>query len=266
MRRGAAGASVAVAAALLVAACQAGASLEQDSAPVTSDEAMTGTDDVSGTVTLYAAASLQSAFTDVITQFEELNPAVSIDAPVYDGSSTLVTQLVEGAQADVFAAADESTMADLVEAGLNDSEPEIFTTNTLVIAVAPGNPAQIADLADLAGTDYVVCAPEVPCGNATTRLFELESIPLEPVSQEQNVTAVAERVISGEVDAGMVYATDVASRAELLEAVVPTGADQVVNSYPITTLGGTDEAALAFVDFVLSDTGQGTLAQHGFGG
>ena len=137
-------------------------------------------------------------------------------------------------------------MDDLVAAGLNDGDPQLFATNTLVIAVAPGNPLGIEDIGDLAGVDYAVCAPEVPCGAATTSLFELDGVELDAVSQEQNVTAVAERVASGEVDAGLVYATDVASRADELEAVVPAGADQVVNRYPITTLtSATDPEAAA---------------------
>jgi molybdate transport system substrate-binding protein len=105
----------------------------------------------------------------------------------------------------------------------------------------------------------------VPCGAATSELFALDGVDLAPVSQEQNVTAVAERVASGEVDAGLVYATDVASRADSMEAVVPSGADQVVNRYPITTLTGGSAAGAAFVDFVLSDAGRAVLADHGFG-
>lgn len=224
------------------------------------------TDQVSGTVTVYAAASLQAAFTDLIAEFEQVSPAITLAPPVYDGSATLVTQLIEGAEADVFASADTANMDDLVAEGLTATEPVVFATNTLVIAVPPGNPLDIAELADLDGLDYVVCAPEVPCGAATVSLFEIDDLPIEAVSQEQNVTAVAERVVRGEVDAGLVYATDVASRSDALEAVVPSGAGQVVNQYPITTVAGADEAAEAFVDFVLSDEGRAVLAEHGFGG
>jgi molybdate transport system substrate-binding protein len=222
-------------------------------------------DQVRGTVTLYAAASLETAFADLITEFEQLNPAISVAPPVYDGSSTLVTQLTEGADADVFASAAEADMDDLVAAGLTDGDPVLFATNTLVIAVAPGNPLGIADTSDLVGHDYVVCGPEVPCGAATASLFELDGVPLDAVSQEQNVTAVAERVARGEVDAGVVYATDVGSRSDSLEAVVPSRAAEVVSSYPITTLVGAGEAAGAFVAFVISDEGQAVLAEHGFG-
>lgn len=239
---------------VVLAGCAGGAEIDGDPA-----------DQVSGTVTVYAAASLQAAFTDLITEFEQVSPA-TVAPPVYDGSATLVTQLTEGADADVLASADTATMDDLVSAGLNASDPVVFATNTLVIAVAPGNPLGIAELEDLDGLDYVVCAPEVPCGAATWSLFDVDALTVEAVSQEQNVTAVAERVARGEVDAGLVYATDVAARSDVLEAVVPSGAGQVVNQYPITTLAGADEAAVAFVDFVLSDEGRAVLAEHGFGG
>ncbi len=248
----------------LVACSSVGA--DQDPSDAATAEPGASTDDLSGTVTIYAAASLQAAFTDVITELEMRYPSVTVEPPVYDGSSTLVTQLAEGAEADVFASADEATMDDLVAAGRNDAEPQLFATNTLVIAVAPGNPLGIEDLDDLddPGVGYAACAPEVPCGAATGELFALDGVDLDPISQEQNVTAVAERVASGEIDAGLVYATDVAARAGTLEAVVPSNAEEVVNRYPIVTLTGSDAAA-AFVELVLSDDGQAILAEHGFG-
>lgn len=249
----------------LLGACSGSADEDPSASSESAEETTSATADVTGTVTIYAAASLQAAFTDLIAEFEAQYPSVTVEPVVYDGSSTLVTQLTEGAEADVFASADEPNMDDLVAAGLADGDPQLFATNTLVIAVAPGNPLGIEDLSDLEGLDYVVCAPDVPCGNATTELFELDGVPLDPISQEQNVTAVAERVVSGEVDAGLVYATDVASRADTLAAVVPTGADEVVNRYPITTLVGADEAGAAFVAFVLSQQGQAVLAEYGFG-
>lgn len=265
-RRRAAGAAAVLAGLVLVAGC--GGQDADDRPPGTPDDTGVVSDqtgDVSGTVTLYAAASLQAAFTELVARFEQLNPSASVEAPVYDGSSTLVAQLIEGADADVLATADEVTMADLVAAGGTDAEPQVFATNTLVIAVAPGNPLGIDDLDDLAGTDYAVCAPAVPCGAATTELFGLEGVELDAITQEQNVTAVAERVASGEVDAGLVYATDAATRTDELEAVVPSSAGAVVNAYPITTLDGADEAASGFVAFVLSDEGQTVLAEFGFG-
>lgn len=261
-----------VAALALLGACGSGGQTPDDAPTDVSTDQDTAIDDtgapedqVSGTVTLFAAASLEAAFTELITDFEQHNPAISVTSPVYDGSSTLVTQLVEGADADVFASAAEANMDDLVAAGLNDSEPVLFATNTLVIAVAPGNPLGIQDLSDLEGLDYAICAPDVPCGAATVTLFDLDGTPLDAITQEQNVTAVAERVASGEVDAGLVYATDVATRTDEIEAVVPARAADVVNRYPITTLAGSDEAASVFVEFVLSEEGQGVLEQYGFG-
>jgi molybdate transport system substrate-binding protein len=255
-----------LAAGALLAAC--GGSSPDDAATgdaTTPDGTATG-EQVTGTVTLYAAASLQAAFTDLIAEFEAANPGITVEPPVYDGSSTLVTQLTEGADADVFASADEPNMDDLVAAGLNDGDPQLFASNTLVIAVAEANPLGITDLADLADVSYVVCAPEVPCGNATQQLFEAAGLSTDDaVSQEQNVTSVAERVASGEVDAGLVYATDVVTRSGELDAVVPEGADDVVNRYPIVTLQGADPAGAVFVDHVLSDDGQAVLAEYGFG-
>lgn len=229
---------------------------------LTSEEAA---DDLTGTLTVYAAASLQVAFDDLLAQFAEAHPGVDVRPAVYDGSSTLVTQLSEGAVADVFASAAEANMEDLVATGLNDGEPQLFATNTLVIAVPEGNPAGVADLADLDDLTYAVCAPEVPCGAATGTLFEAAGIALDAISQEQNVTAVAERVLNGDVDAGLVYATDVASREGHLDAVIPAAAVDIVNRYPITTLVDAQPTGAAFVDFVLSEVGQSVLAGYGFG-
>lgn len=231
----------------------------------TSSPAEGATDELSGPLMVYAAASLQVAFDDLLDRFAQMHPGVDVQPAVYDGSSTLVTQLTEGAEADVFASAAEANMDDLVAAGLNDSEPQLFATNTLVIAVPETNPGGIGDLDDLAGLDYAVCAPEVPCGAATLTLFEAAGLEVDAVSQEQNVTAVAERVLNGDVDAGLVYGTDVASRDAELDAVVPAAAADVVNRYPITTLNDARPAGVAFIDFVLSGEGQAVLARYGFG-
>lgn len=250
----------------LLAACTGSATDERTDGDTTPLDAAATGEGATGTVTLYAAASLQAAFTDLIAEFETANPGITVEPPVYDGSSTLVTQLTEGADADVLATADEPTMDDLVTAGLAGGDPQLFASNTLVIAVADGNPLGIAGLADLADVSYVVCARDVPCGNATQRLLDAAGLPTDDaVSQEQNVSAVAERIASGEVDAGLVYATDVATRSGELDAIVPEGAPDVVNRYPIVTLTGADPAASVFVDHVLSDDGQAVLAEHGFG-
>lgn len=214
-------------------------------------------------VTVFAAASLSGAFDELAAGFEEDSPGVSVAPIVYDGSSTLVTQLTEGADADVLATADEPNMQNAVDAGLAQ-EPRLFATNTLVIAVPAGNPAGVATLADLAEVTTVLCAPEVPCGNAAQTLLTDQGVDVEPASLEQNVTSVLAKVAEGEADAGLVYATDVIGDDDV-ESIVPDGAGDVVNRYPIAALDGASEAGADFVDYVLSDEGQAVLAEFGFG-
>ncbi len=260
-RRGALGV-LTLAAGLALAACGGGGATGATPS-AQSDDQNAGPAGVSGTLTVFAAASLGEAFDDLLDSFAAEHPDVTIEPAVYDGSSTLVTQLIEGASADVLSTADRATMTTLVDSGLPAGDPIDFATNTLVIAVPTGNPKGVEDLSDLEGLAYAICAPEVPCGAAAGRLFEQRSVVPDAASREQNVTAVAQRVASGEVDAGLVYTTDVASRSDLLEAVVPAG-EPVINTYPIVPLTDTS-AARAFTDYVLSDAGRGILAEYGFG-
>jgi molybdate transport system substrate-binding protein len=183
--------------------------------------------------------------------------------PVYDGSSTLVTQINEGAPADVFASADEKNMDKAGDAAV---DPQLFATNTLVIAVPAGNPGGVETLADLPDATVVLCAPEVPCGAASAALLDNAGVSVTPASQEQNVTAVLTKVAAGEADAGLVYATDVVGD-DAVESIVPEGAAEVVNRYPIAALADAayPEAAAAFVAFVLSGAGRAILADFGFG-
>ncbi|WP_295836698.1 molybdate ABC transporter substrate-binding protein [uncultured Microbacterium sp.] len=218
-------------------------------------------DSLSGTVEVYAAASLQRSFDEIATAFEAAHPEVTVSA-VYDGSSTLATQIGEGAPADVFASADEKNMA---KVAAQAPDPRLFAGNTLVIAVPKGNPGAVATLADLAKVTTVLCAPEVPCGAASQTLLSKAGVAVTPASSEQNVTAVLTKVAAGEADAGLVYATDVAGRDDV-ESLVPAGADAVVNHYPIAALtdAPNPDAAAAFVAFVLGEDGQRVLAGAGF--
>ncbi|WP_150958396.1 molybdate ABC transporter substrate-binding protein [Microbacterium testaceum] len=218
-------------------------------------------DSLSGTVEVYAAASLQRSFDEIASAFEAAHPDVTVSA-VYDGSSTLATQIGEGAPADVFASADEKNMA---KVAAQAPDPQLFAGNTLVIAVPKGNPGGVASLADLARVTTVLCAPEVPCGAASQTLLANAGVAVTPVSSEQNVTAVVTKVAANEADAGLVYATDVNGRDDV-EAVVPAGADAVVNRYPIAALTDAPNpgAAAAFVAFVLSDEGRRILTDAGF--
>lgn len=220
-----------------------------------------------GELTVYAAASLKLAFDELATVMEAKHPELEVAAVVYDGSSTLATQLIEGAPADVFASADEKNMQKVVDAGLI-ADPQLFATNTLVIVVPAGNPGNVETLADFAKPELsvVLCAPEVPCGAASTTLLANAAVAVTPASLEQNVTGVLTKVAAGEADAGLVYATDVVGNADV-ESIVPDGADDVVNRYPIAALtgAGNTDAAAEFVSLVLGDEGQEILARLGFG-
>ncbi|GAB2709341.1 molybdate transport system substrate-binding protein [Microbacterium marinum] len=217
---------------------------------------------LSESLTVYAAASLAASFGEIGDAFTARHPEVEVSA-VYDGSSTLATQILEGAPADVFASADQANMAKASDA---TADPAVFASNTLVIAVPAGNPAGVASLDDLADVVTVLCAPEVPCGAASASLLDAASVTVDAASLEQNVTAVLTKVAAGEADAGLVYATDVIGREDI-EAIVPDGADEVVNLYEIAAVAdaASPDTADAFVDFVLSDEGQAILEEFGFG-
>ncbi|WP_243225984.1 molybdate ABC transporter substrate-binding protein [Microbacterium sp. CIAB417] len=217
---------------------------------------------------VFAAASLQGTFDELAEAFVAEHPEYSVDPIRYDGSQALATQIIDGADVDVVAFANESSLEPVTAAGRTDAG-DVFATNTLRIAVAPGNPKGIADLPDLADPDLavVLCAPEVPCGEAARTLLSNAGVPVTAVSEETSVTGVTTRVAGGEADAGLVYATDIAGSGGELEGIVPSGADAVVNRYPIAVAedARSPVAAQAFVDFVLSDDGQRILAQAGFG-
>jgi molybdate transport system substrate-binding protein len=220
------------------------------------------------TVTVYAAASLTKTFQQIGAEFERQHDGVHVEFS-FGGSSDLVSQLQQGAPADVFASADEANMDKLTTDDLQAADPRDFASNTLEIVTPPDNPAGIESFADLAGSgvDVVVCAPEVPCGAATVKAEQATGVTLSPVSEEQSVTDVLAKVTSGEADAGLVYVTDVKAAGDTVHGVpFPESAD-VVNTYPIVALKDSDhgDLAQAFVDLVLSDTGQGILAAAGFG-
>ncbi|PMC75450.1 MULTISPECIES: molybdate ABC transporter substrate-binding protein [unclassified Brachybacterium] len=239
---------------LLLAGCARGAG-PSESSPVT--------------LQVFAAASLQLPFEELGQLFEAQQEGVSVSF-TFAGSSTLVEQIQHGAPADVFAAADERTMHKLTDQDLHGAEPIAFATNTLMIAVPPGNPADITDLASLAqlGVNLVVCAPEVPCGAATQQVEQAAGLSFSPVSEEQSVTDVLGKVTSGEADAGLVYATDVRKAGDAVEGITFPQAEDAVNIYPITTVKDSADPALAqeFVDLVTSEDGQRALAEHGFAG
>ncbi len=257
--------AVAAASLLVLTGCASTAGDAGASAP--SAASATSTPALQGELTVYAAASLKAAFDEISVQFEKDNTGVDVLPVVYDGSSTLATQLIEGAQVDVFASADEKNMTKVTDAGLITA-PEPFATNTLVVATPTGNAAGVKALADLAdpAVTVVLCAAEVPCGAASQTLLSNAGLTVTPVSLEQNVTAVLTKIAADEADAGLVYKTDVQGRDDV-DSFTPDGADAVVNTYPIGTVTSSKnpEAAAAFAAFVTGAKGQKILAGFGFG-
>lgn len=222
---------------------------------------------VTGEITVFAAASLKSTFTALGTELQEQNPGTTVTFN-FAGSSDLVTQLTQGAPADVFASADTNNMIKAVDAGLVAGEPVDFATNTLTIVTPPGNPKGIASFADLAkpGTTVVVCAPQVPCGSATAKVEKATGVTLAPVSEESAVTDVLGKITSGQADAGLVYLTDAKGAGDKVTAIPFPESSGAVNTYPIAALKDSANAATAqkFVDFVTGPEGQKVLSEASF--
>lgn len=253
--------AVVAAAGLTLSACAPEVASPSAPAPAGSETGLTGE------LTIFAAASLTASFTELAEGFASDNPGVTVNPISFDGSSTLATQINEGAPVDVFASANEANMAKVADA--IDGDATVFVSNVLQIAVQPGNIRGITRLADLArtGIDTVLCAPEVPCGAASHTLLDMDGVAFTPASEEQNVKAVLTKVRLGEADAGLVYKTDVTAAAGEVEGVDIAGADRAINFYPIAALKGSEypEVADAFVAYVLSPAGQAILAEYGFG-
>lgn len=218
-------------------------------------------------ITVFAASSLKSVFGKLAGQFERAHPGTEVNVSLA-GSSDLVTQLVQGAPADVFASADEKNMGKAVDAGLVTGNPVIFATNTLTIVTGPGNPKGIASLADLTrpAITVVICAPQVPCGAAVQKVQDAAGLKLRPASEESAVTDVLGKVVSGQADAGLVYVTDAKSAGEKVVAVPFPESGDAVNSYPIAVLRESKSPTIAqmFVDLVTGPDGKRALSEAGF--
>lgn len=250
---------VVLVAALSVSGCAGSAT--GGSAPSSSGGGLTGT------VTVFAAASLTDVFTDLGDQLEADNPGLDVQFN-FAGSSALATQLTQGAPADVFASANEKQMDVVTAAGLQGEDPTVFTENVLEIAVPKGNPGKVTGLADFGNADLTlaVCAADVPCGAAAAAVFTDAGITAQPDTEEEDVKAALTKVQLGEVDAALVYATDVRAAGSDVEGIEFPEAEEEINSYPICTLTAAPnpEAAQAFVDLVRSDVGQQALTDAGF--
>jgi molybdate transport system substrate-binding protein len=219
------------------------------------------------TVTVAAAASLTEAFTEIGKEFEATKPGTTVIFS-FGSSATLATQIEEGAPVDVFAAANPATMKTVTDVGAAEP-PTNFASNILQIAVPKGNPGRITGLKDFANKSkkIAICAPQVPCGTAAVKVFAAAKITPAPDTLEQDVKATLQKVSSNEVDAALVYRTDVIAAKDTVDGLEFPEARQAVNVYPIAVLKGSMSAAAAqqFVDYVLSADGQAVLRRAGFG-
>lgn len=252
----------------LLAAATMAAGLSGCAPGSSSGGAAGGTSRPSGTLTVFAAASLKETFTSLAGEFERRNPGTRVMLN-FGGSSDLATQITQGAPADVFASADIRTMRQVSDAGLIRGQAAGFATNVLEIAVPRANPASVSSFPDLArqGVKVVVCASQVPCGAAAATAEKETGVALTPVSEESSVADVLGKVSSGEADAGLVYATDVKSAGGKVSGIPFPEARKAVVTYPIAAIENSQqhELAAAFIALIVGKEGQQTLRDAGFG-
>lgn len=234
---------------------------------VGSETTAADSDEVSGTVLVFAAASLTDAFAEVASAFETANPNADVQLNLA-GSSALRVQILEGAPADVFAPANEWNMGQVVEAGEVAGEPEIFVHNLLQIVVPAGNPAGVSGLDDFANKELLIglCAEGVPCGDFGRQV--LANAGIEPAldTNEPDVRSLLTKIEVGELDAGLVYVTDVTAAGDLVEGIDIPAEHNIEANYPIAVLvnAPNPDGAATLVELVLSSEGQEILANYGF--
>jgi molybdate transport system substrate-binding protein len=251
-----------VIAAVLAAVAAAGCSSSGSGGSASSASPASST----GTITVFAAASLTESFTQLGKQFEAAHPGDTVKFS-FGPSSGLATQITSGAPADVFASAAPGNMDDVVSAG-DASNPQNFAKNTMEVATPPSNPAKINSVNDLAKKPVKValCQPQVPCGVVAAEVFKNAGINVKPVTLQPDVKSVLTQVETGNVDAGMVYVTDVkAARSKVNGVTIPAG-DNASTLYPIATINSSKHKSIAqaFLNYVLSPAGQQVLAAAGF--
>lgn len=242
-------AAVVAALSLVSTACSTASSGSNDSPPPT--------------ITVAAAASLTDVFEVIGTEFTK-----STGTPVtfsFAASSAIAEQIRGGAPIDVFASAGKASMEPLVAEQLVTGVAD-FATNALAIAVPAGNPAAVTGLGDLSRVSVAVCQEQVPCGAATVRLFEHNALAVTPVTFEPDVRSVLTKVETDEVDAGIVYVTDVAAAGDLVEGVtIPSDSNvTTLNQAAIVAASDHAEAAATFIDFLNGSEAQAALAAAGF--
>lgn len=221
---------------------------------------------VSGTVTVFAAASLEEAFGTIAKQFRTAHPGVTVKVNL-GASSALAQQINSGAPADVFASASPTNMKQVVSAGGASSSTN-FVKNVMEVAVPPGNPTHITSVTDLAksGVKVALCQPQVPCGVVAASVFKNAKITVKPATLEQDVKSTLTKVELNEADAGLVYVTDVRAAGSKAKGVVIPADINASTEYPIATLSKAPNSAgaKAFVAYVLSPAGQRVLSADGF--
>jgi molybdate transport system substrate-binding protein len=222
--------------------------------------------ELTGNLTVLAAASLSESFKELGNAFEELHPGSKVNLS-FDSSSALATQANGGAPADLFASADQANMKKVTDAG-NATDPKVFAHNRLALIVAKGNPLKIQGLADLSRVTFVLCAVEVPCGKYGAEAMTKAGVKAQPKSFETNVKGVVTKVTSGAVDAGIGYVTDAKAAAATAEGIQISDEYNVVADYPIAVLkqSANPNLADAFLDYVLGPDAQAVLAKYGFSG
>ncbi|MGW0967647.1 molybdate ABC transporter substrate-binding protein [Streptomyces sp. NPDC002516] len=259
-------AGVGAAALLALSACSSSDG-SSGSSDAKKSSASSSTSKLSGTVTVFAAASLKESFTALGLQFEKAHPGTKVTFS-FGGSDSLAASITGGAPADVFAAASPKTMAIVTDKGDATGTPATFVRNQLEIATLPGNPHKVASLKDLtkSGLKVVLCDKTVPCGAAAQKALDASKLKLTPVSYEQDVKSALTKVELKEADAAVVYKTDVKAGGDKVEGVeFPESAD-AINDYPIALLkdAPNSAAAKAFIALVQSPEGQKVLAEAGF--
>ena len=258
--------AIAFLATALVAVGLAGCGSGDDSSGSSSSASGSSSASLSGSITVFAAASLTESFTALGQQFETANPGVKVTFS-FAASSALAMQITSGAPADVFASASTKNMDQVVSAG-DASDPKFFATNVMEIAVPPANPGKVTGVDSLASSSVktALCQPQVPCGVVAQQVFTNAKITVKPVTLEPDVKSVLGKVQMNEVDAGMVYVTDVKAAGDKVKGVeIPADINASTN-YPIAALSKSSNAAVAatFVDYVLSPAGEAVLTAAGF--
>ena len=221
---------------------------------------------LTGTITVLAAASLTGAFNTLAKQFEAANPGVTVKLS-FGASSALALQINQGAPADVFASASGKNMTQVVSAG-GASTSTSFVKNVMEIAVPPSNPAHIGTVADLAksGVKVALCQPQVPCGAVARQVFDNAKVKVKPVTLEADVKSTLTKVETNEVDAGVVYVTDVRSAGSKVTGIPIDSSVNASTEYPIAALtkAPNPTGAAAFVAYILSPAGQQVFTADGF--